>query len=67
MAEGGSGVIEDSKIINVINYKPKRIPQLMWRECIKKVWEVDPLACPQCIVEMRIIIFICKKKSFLQK
>ena len=21
--------------------------QLMWRECIKKVWEVDPLTCPK--------------------
>jgi len=45
-------ITEDSKIIDVRNYKPKRIPQLMWRECtpraflsghIKKVWEVDPL------------------------
>lgn len=23
-------------IIDIRNYKPKRIPQLMWRECIKK-------------------------------
>ncbi|MCP3891738.1 MAG: hypothetical protein GY702_23145 [Desulfobulbaceae bacterium] len=28
---------KDSKIIDIRNYKPKRIPQLMWRECIKKV------------------------------
>ncbi|MEE4241430.1 MAG: transposase [Desulfopila sp.] len=40
-AEGESGTTEDSQIIDVRNYKPKRIPQLMWRECIKKVWEVD--------------------------
>ncbi|MCP3892816.1 MAG: hypothetical protein GY702_28660 [Desulfobulbaceae bacterium] len=33
----------------------------MWRECIKKVWEVDPLTCPKCIGEMRIIGFIYKR------
>ena len=33
----------------------------MWRECIKKVWEVDPLTCPKCDGEMRIISFIFKK------
>lgn len=35
---------------------------MMWRECIKKVWEVDPLTCPKCTGEMRIISFIYKKK-----
>lgn len=33
----------------------------MWRECIKKVWEVDPLICSKCTGEMRIISFIYKK------
>ena len=40
--EKQSQVNEDVKIIDSGNYKPKRIPQLMWRECIKKVCEVDP-------------------------
>ncbi len=25
---------KESKVIDIWNYKPKRIPQLMWRECI---------------------------------
>ena len=54
-------VDQDSRIIDIRNYKPKRIPQLMWRECIKKVWEVDPLACPYCAGEMKLISFIYKK------
>jgi transposase len=29
-----------------------------WRELIKKVWEVDPLTCPQCGSEMKIISLI---------
>ncbi|MCP3888170.1 MAG: hypothetical protein GY702_04760 [Desulfobulbaceae bacterium] len=28
---------QNSRIIDIRNYKPKRIPQLMWRECIKKI------------------------------
>ena len=59
--EGDGGTVEDVKVIDIRNYKPKRIPQLMWCECIKKVWEVDPLTCPECMGEMRIISFIYKK------
>jgi hypothetical protein len=29
-----------------------------WRELIKRVYEVDPLVCPRCHAEMRIIAFI---------
>jgi transposase len=36
----------------------KKIPSKTWRECIKKVWEVDPMACPKCGGEMKIISFI---------
>jgi len=55
-------VVSDHNVIDIRHYKPKRIPQLMWRECIKKVWEVDPLTCPKCTGEMKIISFIYKKK-----
>jgi len=33
-------------------------PSSLWRECIRKVFEVDPLICPSCNGEMRIIGFI---------
>ncbi|MCP3954870.1 MAG: hypothetical protein GY697_22015 [Desulfobacterales bacterium] len=62
--EGGKEqgeVAQDGKIIDIRKYKPKRIPQLMWRECIKKIWEVDPLVCPKCTCEMKIISFIYKR------
>ena len=59
--KGEGAVASDQGVIDIRNYKPKRIPQLMWRECIKKVWEVDPLTCPKCTGEMRIISFIYKK------
>ncbi|MFQ5561530.1 MAG: hypothetical protein ACE5FU_13235 [Nitrospinota bacterium] len=46
------------EIIDVSDYTPKRIPSKTWRECIKKVWEVDPLCCPKCQGEVKIIAFI---------
>jgi len=36
----------------------KNIPSPQWRECIKKVWELDPFHCPKCGSEMKIISFI---------
>jgi len=40
-----------------------------WSYFIRKVYEADPLACPKCQGEMRIISFIDQpeaiKKSFL--
>jgi hypothetical protein len=35
-----------------------RIPSAKWRELIKKVWEADPLLCPRCHKEMRIVSLI---------
>jgi len=46
------------EIIDVSDYKPRKISPSTWRECIKKVWEVDPLKCPPCTGEMKIISFI---------
>ena len=45
-------------IVDVSDYRPRKIPSPKWRECIKKVWEVDPLDCPKCGSEMKIISFI---------
>ncbi len=54
--------VADSKVIDIKIYKPKRIPQLMWLECNKKVWEIDPLNCPKCAGEMRVISFIYQRQ-----
>ena len=44
--------------IDISEYQPRRIPSAKWRELIKKVWEADPLLCPRCQKEMRIISLI---------
>ncbi len=53
---------EKNEIIIVSGFKPKKIPKLMWRECIKKVWEVDPLLCRHCGSLMKIVSFIYERK-----
>ena len=54
--------ISELTMIDVAAYKPRRIPPPLWRDCIKKIWEVDPLACPHCQAEMKIISFIVERK-----
>jgi hypothetical protein len=58
MAEAGVDIDENIEVLDVSDYKPKNIPSPTWRECIKKIWESDPLECPKCHGEMKIISFI---------
>lgn len=50
------------EMINISVHKPRRIPSAKWRELIKKVWEADPLLCPKCSREMRIVALIDDRK-----
>ena len=49
---------DSAEVINVSSHQPRRIPSKHWRELIKKVWEVDPLCCPKCEGEMKVIALI---------
>jgi hypothetical protein len=44
---------------------PNRLSKT-WREYIKKIWEVDPLLCPNCGGEMKIISFITEASVIRQ-
>ncbi len=46
------------EIIDVSDPKPRRIPSAQWRDLIQKVWEPDPLLCPRCQKDMRIVALI---------
>ena len=46
------------EVIDVSEHQPRRIPSAKWRELIKRVWESDPLLCPKCHNEMRIVSLI---------
>jgi hypothetical protein len=36
----------------------REFPRSSWAACIKRVYEIDPLECPECKAQMRIIAFI---------
>ena len=57
-AEPGVPDTADVDVIDVSEYHPPRIPSKKWRELIKKVWEVDPLICPDCGAEMKLIALL---------
>ena len=42
----------------IIDDKVSFVPSKGWAEMIRKVFEVDPLICPQCGGEMKVISFI---------
>jgi hypothetical protein len=45
-------------VLDVSEHRQRRVPSKTWRELIKKIWEVDPLSCPRCAHEMKIISLI---------
>jgi len=56
----------DLDVIDVSEYHPPRIPSKAWRELIKKVWEVDPLICPHCGAEMKLIA-LCEAFDYVKQ
>lgn len=57
-AEEAKAAGQTTQVIDVSEHKSRRIPSPNWRELIKKVWEADPLLCPKCHKEMRIVSLI---------
>jgi len=43
---------------SIIEEEPNYVSSKSWAEMIRKVYEVDPLCCPSCGGQMRIISFI---------
>ncbi len=58
LAEGEPPAPAGQMVIETADYQPRRGASRKWRELIKKVWEVDPLLCPNCHGEMKIIALI---------
>ena len=46
------------EVIDVADRPVRRIPSRSWRECIRKVFAFDPMACPACGDEMKIVGFV---------
>ena len=53
---------KEIEIIDVSEHRPRRPPSKKWRELIKKVWDADPMLCPTCSREMRIVALIDERE-----
>jgi transposase len=42
----------------IIEEESRKIPCRTWAEMMRKVYEVDPLVCPECGGRMKIVAFI---------
>lgn len=38
-------------------------PSLTWAQCFKRIYEINPLECPKCKSEMRIIAFLTHERE----
>ena len=45
------------------DYRREEFSKSSWGACIKRVYEIDPLECPKCKAQMRIIAFIQDEHS----
>ena len=43
--------------------EPAGRPSLTWAQCFKRIYEINPLECPRCKSEMRIIAFVTKERE----
>ena len=44
--------------LGIVGEELRPVPSRGWAEMIRKVYEVDPMVCPQCGGQMRIIAFL---------
>jgi hypothetical protein len=43
--------------------EPAGRPSLTWAQCFKRIYEINPLECPKCQSEMRIIAFVTNERE----
>ena len=51
--------------VPIIEDMDRYVPSKGWAEMIRKVFEVDPLLCPQCDGEMKVISLFSFELAFL--
>jgi hypothetical protein len=44
--------------LRILDEELRRIPSKSWAEMIRKVYEIDPVICPQCGATMKVIAFL---------
>jgi len=44
--------------LRIVEEELRRIPSKGWAEMIRKVYEVDPMVCPKCGGQMKVVVFL---------
>ncbi|WKZ57680.1 MAG: transposase zinc-binding domain-containing protein [Bdellovibrionota bacterium] len=44
----------------------KGAPSVSWAACMKRIFEIDPLECPRCKGQMRIVAFLTDEREILK-
>jgi hypothetical protein len=59
-ANGHRGKIKKASLevfpLRIVDDKLRRIPSKGWAELIRKVYEVDPMLCPECGGTMKVVV-----------
>jgi hypothetical protein len=46
--------------------EPTATPSVSWATCMKRIFEIDPLECPRCKGQMRILAFLTDERAILK-
>jgi len=59
--------LENQLSLKIIDDAPnKRVCRKSWARLIYQVYETDPLQCPKCGAQMKIIAFILKREEVIR-
>ena len=59
--------LENQPLLNIIDDAPnKKICRKSWAQLVCQVYEVDPLRCPKCGGQMKIIAFILEREEIIR-
>ena len=57
-AETAKAKAQNPQPLAELEPEPKPQSSLSWARCMKRVYEIDPLECPRCKCQMRIVAFV---------
>lgn len=48
---------------STVTEEPHKAPSVSWATCMKRFFEINPLECPRCKGQMRILAFLTNEQE----